>query len=250
MNTDPDVREALYNDRPTGPVHQIQLPTERITVLHGFMLDLDPKLLRPGNALFPPDPDPRRFYENIRPVLLRHPIVRHAEIRASGTGLHALVHLEPPVELTSAADQRRWAALVRSVQCTLPSDPAAPGITALTRPVGSTNSKNGAVVETLWAGEPIAPGRLEEFVGSVIADPFRAVATILLGADQVRPCPVCRGEGSRLDVLARHGFCYEGCRKIDLGKLLDAIYKTDEPVAPDRDGPGTDARKKAVKARD
>ena len=82
---------------------------------------------------------------------------KHAEIRLSGTGLHGIIWLAPPVELTSAAEQKKWANLVRAVQCSLPVDPNAPGITALTRAIGSTNSKNGSVVKVLEPGEPIDP---------------------------------------------------------------------------------------------
>ena len=127
----------------------------------------------------------------------------------------------------SAADQRRWAILVRAVQASLPSDPNAPGITGLTRPIGSINSKNGAVVKVLRPGTPIDPDRVREFVAELAAAPFRVVATILLGADTVAPCPLCRAPGSRLGVLDRLGKCY-GCGKVTLERLFDTIL-TDPP---------------------
>src|SRR4051794_41115462 len=94
-----DLRESLANDRAVGPVAQIQLPLVRTTRLHAVMLDLDPKLYRPGNLLFPPRGDPREFYQGICPVLRRHPLACHAEVRVSGTGLHLLIRIDPPVEL-------------------------------------------------------------------------------------------------------------------------------------------------------
>src|SRR5262245_29256989 len=127
MNSDLDVREALYNDQQVGHASQIQIPLERITRLRGILLDLDPSLLKPDNPLFPPAEAAQEFFANIRPVLDRHPLARSAELRSSGTGLHAIVWMDPAVELTSAADQKRWAAIVRVVQCTLPVDLSAPG---------------------------------------------------------------------------------------------------------------------------
>ena len=143
------MREAMFNDGVTGAASRIQLPTERITRLRGLMIDLDPGKLIPDNPLFPPAEDPREFFGRIQAVLDRHPLARDAEVRSTGTGLHLLLWFEPAVELEDAAGQRRWDGLIRLTQATLPSDPNAPGITALTRPVGSINSKNGARVETL-----------------------------------------------------------------------------------------------------
>lgn len=227
MHSQDDDREALYNDRPTGPADKIQVPAERITTLHGFMIDLDPALLAPDNTWFPPADSPRAFHEAIRPVLDRHPLARNAEVRASGTGLHLVVHLDPAVELRSAADQQRWKAIVEAAQSTLPGDPVAPGITGLTRPVGSVNSKNGAVVEVLDPGEPVNPSRVVEFVDGLAKAPFKVVATILLGSDRVRPCPSCLGESSRLDVLDQFGRCYGGCSEVTPEQLFDLIYRPD-----------------------
>src|SRR5262245_40167356 len=133
MTTANDIREALYNEQGQGPAAIIQVPRERITILHGILLDLDPGLLRPGHPYSPPAAAPRAFHAGLKPVLARHALARHAEVRATGTGLHLIVWLEPAVELHSDAEQRRWAALVEAVQCSLPADPQCPGITALTR---------------------------------------------------------------------------------------------------------------------
>jgi hypothetical protein len=182
-----DLRETLWNEGLTGPAGLIQVPTERITRLRGILFDLDPTKLAAENPWFPPADDPRQFHAKIEHVLQRHPLARHAEIRASGTGLHGIIWLAPPVELTSAAEQKWWANDVRMVQCSLPVDPNAPGITALTRAVGSINSKNGAVVEVLEPGEPINPACVIAFLDALTKAPFKTVAMILLGHEHIQP---------------------------------------------------------------
>ncbi|WZO96110.1 hypothetical protein EP7_003092 [Isosphaeraceae bacterium EP7] len=225
MRANDDQREALYNDRATGAAGMIQVPAERITTLNGFMVDLDPGKLAPNNPIFPPADSPRAFHESIKPVLDRHPLARHAEVRASGTGLHLVFNLNPPIELQTAPAQQRWKAIVEATQYTLPGDLESPGITALTRPIGSINSKNGARVEMLAPGQPVDPARVVEFIEGLAKAPFKVIATVLLGDDRVRPCPACRGEGSRLDILDQFGKCYGGCSKVTLERLFDLIYQ-------------------------
>ena len=208
-----------------GPIREVQLPLERIVRLNAFMYDLDPSLLVPGNPLFPPDDDPRSFHERIRATLDRHPLARHAEVRSSGRGLHAIVRFDPPVELASAAGQKRWGRLVRAAQCSLPGDWRAPGITALTRAVGSVNPKNGATVEVLRAGEPIDPRSVEAFALQLREAPFLTVASILLGDERSTPCPICRADGTRLDALERLGRCYSRCGDVTLGMLYDRVLR-------------------------
>jgi hypothetical protein len=220
-----DPREQLFNDRREGTFAEVQLPLERITRLHAIMFDLDPKVLRPGNGLFDPADDPVTFHAQVRPVLDRHRLAAHAEVRASGTGLHLLLWLDPPVELKTSEEQIRWAAIVKAVQRTLPVDPDMPGITALTRPVGSTNTKNGAKVCTLAPGRTVQPSEVEDYVRRVGKAPFREVAVVLLGAERVTPCPLCSKKGKRLDVLDRRGKCYGGCGPVHLHQLFDLIYE-------------------------
>src|SRR5262249_28132291 len=131
--------------------------------------------------------------------------------------------------LHSEAEQRRWAALVEAVQCSLPTDPQCPGITALTRPAGSVNSKNGRTVEVLQAGTSVTPNAVEEFAARLAAGRFRVIASALLGADRVSPCPVCAGDGTWLDVLDHVGKCYSSCGKVTIGQLYDCILRTEKP---------------------
>jgi len=229
-----DVRETLYNDRQIGPATQIALPLERITRLHGILFDFDPQLLVPENVLFAPAADPDQFFKNIQPVLDRHPLVQHAEVRASGSGLHALLWFEPPVDLTTAVAQQRWRTLVEAVQTSLPVDPAAPGLTALTRPLAARNSKTGATVRQLRAGRPVLPEAVSAYVAQLAQAPFREVAQVLLGETRVTPCPVCRGPNTRLDLLDRGGRCYGGCGDVDLGLLYECVLQSapaDPPAA-------------------
>jgi hypothetical protein len=145
-------------------------------------------------------------------------------VRATGTGLHLLLFLHPAVELYTAGERQYWSEVVRAVQCTLPVDPDCPGITALTRPVGSSNSKNAAMVRQLKAGRPVTPDEAKAFLARVAQAPFKEVALPLLGAERVRPCPVCGDEGTELCALDHFGKCYQGCGKVNLGQLYDSIF--------------------------
>jgi hypothetical protein len=231
-----DVREQLVNEQLTGTATQIQIPAQCVTLLHGILFDLDPMLYRAGNALFPPDQDPRRFFENIRPILDRHPLARSAEVRVSGTGLHVIVRLSPALVLSTAAEQAYWESIVRAVQATLPADVNMPGITALTRPVGALNSKNNAIVELIRAATPITAEQVVAYLNRVTEAPFCEIMTPLLGGSRIEPCPVCQGEGTRLDVLDRAGICYGGCGKVKLEDIYDSIY----PPAPQKNADTTD----------
>ncbi len=231
-----DQRESLANDRRQGTFAEVQLPVERITRLHGIMLDLDPGLLRPDNGIFEPAVDPRDFFLRVQPMLNRHPLASRAEVRVSGTGLHAIIRLDPAVELHTPADQRRWAGAVQAVQRTLPVDPRQPGITALTRPIGSINGKTGPVVEQLREGRPMNSAEVEKYLADIAKAPFLQVAGVLLGQSRVSPCPVCGKKGSRLDCLERIGRCYRGCGRINLAQLFDHVYADSKVTAPDPGG--------------
>jgi hypothetical protein len=218
-----DLREQLVNGRECGEIERVSVPKELITALHGVLLDFDPKWFRsdrlPASALDSPDQFHTLF---VGPMLARHPVYARAEVRASGTGLHGILLIEPAVVLSTSADQDRWAANVRIVQTVLPTDPDCVGITALTRPVGSVNGKNGAVVRVLRAGTPVTPDDVMELVAEIVAAPFRVTAEMLVGP-VVSPCPVCRKEGTKFGILDYTGRCYGGCGKVTHEKLFDAF---------------------------
>jgi hypothetical protein len=226
-----DIREQLYNNREVGTLVNVQLPQERIVRLHGVLFDLDPKRYRPGNGCFEPADTPQQFFSNITPVLARHPLVSQAEIRCSGTGLHAILWIDPPIELETAAEQSHWAAAVKAIQRTLPVDPCMPGITALTRAVGSINPKNGVLVETFRKGNPVKRKQVEEYLESLIHAPFRMVAGVLLGGEKIDPCPLCQRKGRKLAILDRQGRCYSGCGMVRLDKVFDLVFAQPEAVA-------------------
>jgi hypothetical protein len=188
------------------------------------MYDFDPDIVRSG-GLFPSVPrDPREFYRGIlAPMLARHAVLTKMQVRCSGRGLHGLLWIEPPVELKSAADQQRWAGIVKVVQAALPIDPDQPGITAVTRPVGSTNSKNGAIVELLNLGAPITEQEVLVLYDEMRSAPFATVCKILTGETKVSPCPLCRQANSTLSALDQVGTCYGHCGKVKLEQLYDMV---------------------------
>ena len=218
------LREALYNSRATGPAWQIQMPSESVTRVHGLMVDLDADLLRP-NTWFPPADTAERFYAGIMPVLERHPIMRYAEIRNTGRWLHALVWFRDPIELRSAADQKRWIGLHQVLIASVPSDAAAPALIGLTRPVGSVNSKTGGTVSTLKQGEAITSALFEGWVSDVHAKPFEQLGLPVFGERRVTPCPYCGKAGSHLDIGDVVGFCYGPCIKVKVNQIFEPFLK-------------------------
>ena len=76
----------------------------------------------------------------------------------------------------------------------------------------------------------IDPVNVVEFVKGLARAPVKTVVMILLGAEHVRPCPVCRRDGTHLDVLDRAGKCYGHCGRITLAQILNTIFKPIEPA--------------------
>jgi hypothetical protein len=255
-NNDPriDLREALVNDCPAGPAPQIQLPREAVTRLGGLVVDLDANLLKP-NPWFPPADTAETFYRGIARVLDEHPVLRHAEIRDTGRWLHAVVRFKEPVELKSAKDQRRWTALHKLLMGSVPADPSAPALIALTRPVGSVNGKTGRPVRTLQPGVEIPASVLTGWGEEVSRTPFQTLARVFFGDKRVEPCPYCEADGSHLDLGETVGFCYGPCQQIPVTRLHEPFLKTPGGPAPntavrpaaEADGPKT-RKKRAAKA--
>jgi len=219
-----DWREQTFNDGLTGPVEKVSTSQDLITQLRTVMADVDVKYLNPklfdsGTGTFAS----RLYHQTVCHWLDRHPLGKKAEVRNTGSGLHVLFHLEPVVVFGSTADRDLWAAVVRAMQNTLPCDPNAPGLTALTRPIGSTNSKTNRKVKQLRPGEPIAPEEVLQFVDELRRRPFATVAGILYGADRITPCPVCNANGSTLAALDRVGRCYARCGTVKLAQLFGSF---------------------------
>jgi len=219
-----DAREQLYNVGLRGPIQQVQLCVEQITRLLGILFDIDPKLFRIGGLFSLVPADPREFYTTVLgPMLARHPVLTKVQAIVSGTGIHVILRIDPPIELKSAADQQRWAGNVEVVQAALPIDPDQPGITAVTRPIGSINGKNGALVELVAAGEPVTEQEVMSLYEEMIRSPFATVCKILTGDTKVSPCPICRQPDSTLSALNWVGKCYGSCGKVTLAQLYDAV---------------------------
>ena len=158
-NVQVDLREALFNDGAIGMAAQIAVPAEMITALRGILIDQDLKMFISPLANFAV-PTPKELYDQVvGPWLERDPLLKNAEVRDSGNGLHVILRFDPAFEFVSQGERDRWAALVKVVQRVMPSDPNAPGITALTRPVGSVNSKCGRTVTLLAPAIPFVSRR-------------------------------------------------------------------------------------------
>jgi hypothetical protein len=221
-----DHRRQLFNDRKCGPIELVQLPVEMITRFWGVVFDIDPDLFRIKTIPAAARTDPEKFYKRVvRPWLSRHAVLNDAEVRCSGRGLHVILWFDRAVEFTTDGERKRWAGIVQSLQALLPTDPDAPGITATTRALGSTNSKNGVKVTRLHRGRPVPVQAVLDLFGQLRSTPFRTVMQILFGTDRVRPCPVCDDEDSTLAALDRVGACYGSCGKVELARLFDVFLK-------------------------
>src|SRR5262249_12037391 len=161
---------------------------EMITSVRGIPLDFDPKLFRPERLSAKARKDPALFSKTlVRTWLRRHPVLTKAERRVSGQGIHAILWFDRPVEFATESDRQRWPAIIKVIQRLLPTDPDSPGITALTRPIGSVNSKNGTNVRTLFKGEPVSAAEVLGLFEEARAKPFRTVTTLLFGSEWVTP---------------------------------------------------------------
>lgn len=220
-----DWREQLVNNGATGPIDRVSVAEELIVVVRGIMLDFDPHLLRPH--LFSQgtgeDAD-RLFRQTVNPWLNRHELWRNSEVRFSGTGLHVLLWLEPWIEINHEGERQRWSGITKVLQAAFPTDPVAPGITALTRPVGSINSKSGQPVRIVKKGQPVSPAAIISFFDQLRNAPFHSVAALLFGRDRISPCPICVAHDSTLTVQSGHGECYGRCGRVEYEQLMDAFF--------------------------
>jgi hypothetical protein len=223
-----DQREQLVNDGTIGSIEETSLPVPRITLLRGILLDIDPRLFKVCGLTRAQRSNPVQFYETlIRPMLQRNPVLSKAEVRMSGRGLHVIVRLTSPIEFETESQRAWWSLAVKCIQRLLPSDPDVPGITAMTRPIGSINGKNGRKVVLLKNAEPVSVAEVQKLVSDLCDSPMRTVVGVLFGAERVTPCPICRGDESSLIAFDRFAKCY-GCGTIKLEQLYD-IFLADRP---------------------
>jgi hypothetical protein len=150
-------------------------------------------------------------------------VLEHLEVRISGTGLHAILWFDPPVDFGDEAERTRWCSIVKVVQAVLPTDPMAPGITATTRALGSVNTKNGQEVRRLEEGHSVSPADVIALQQEMCAAPFKTLFQILTGDERMSPCPFCRKES--LVALKHVGKCY-GCGKVTFEQLCCTLFQS------------------------
>lgn len=219
-----DLREQLVNQCKSGPVTQVSVPKDQVGVLHAIFIDIDIKLLKKGPGIPVLPANPTELYERyLAGWTSRHPILERAEIRDSGGGCHVLIWFDEPVHFETVNHRNRWECYVKTIQTMLPSDPDQPGICAMTRPIGSVNSKNGATVTALREGTPIDSEEIVAAFNDLQGHYFRIVHRNLFGSDHTSPCPVCKKEGTTLAALDRHGTCYGSCGTVQLNRLYDVF---------------------------
>ena len=114
--------------------------------------------------------------------------------------------------------------MVQIIQAALPIDPNKPGITVMTRPVGSINGKNGCEVMSMCESEPVTEVELIALHEAMTSEPFRTVCNILPGRDnRISPCPKCGKPDSSMGVGPYTGQCYN-CNSISLADLYDLAF--------------------------
>jgi hypothetical protein len=160
-NVQLDLRESLVNEGAVGKIEAVSIGKESIGVIRGILFDLDRKFMKENPYWGKLSDDPKADFETcILPMLKREPVLEKSEVRFTGNGYHVLIWLAPQVELETPGDRKRWEGLIKTIQCLLPIDPNQPGITAMTRPIGSINGKNQKAVERLKSGDGVTEEEL------------------------------------------------------------------------------------------
>lgn len=221
-----DERESLVNGCLRGPANLITPKVEEVAAIHGFMNDLDCKLLDP--AVVGPEcveSAEALYRQHVGDWLGRDPVLAKAEVRDSGGGLHVILRLEEPI-ICAAGDAREWDHIARGLRNTLPGDPNLNGIIALTRPVGATNSKYDPPreVRLLRPGEPVTRAEILDLNRRVTEQPARLWMRLFFGGDRAGPCPLCGGENTSLGVAGRWQVMCYSCGRLDAASLVYRFY--------------------------
>ena len=239
-----DQREALFNSGAAGTFKDVMVQRHGVTLIRGILIELDGECLRVGNVIEAMPADGFELYERyVRGWLENHPLLSKAEVRFSGRWVHCILHFATPVEIKSDRRRELWDTVIKAVQRSLPSDPEAPSLLAMTRPVGSVNSKTGRTVELIKVGEPVTELEVLHFAEDLTRRGFATVTQILFGTTTVSPCPVCCKADSTLHAAAplyrtkdpnitSRGSCYE-CGKVTLTTLVDLVLKGRDEDAGD-----------------
>jgi hypothetical protein len=235
----------LFNSGAVGNFREVMVQQHEVTLIRGILIEIDGECLRVGKIIDKMPVDGFELYERyVRGWLENHPLLSKAEVRFSGRWVHCILRFDTPVQIKSDRRRELWDTVIRAVQRSLPSDPEAPSLLAMTRPLGSVNSKTGRQVELIKEGEPVTELEVLHFGEELTRRGFATVTQILFGATTVSPCPCCCKVDSTLHAAAplyrtndpgvtNRGTCY-GCGKVTLTKLVDLVLKgRNEEVADD-----------------
>ena len=222
-------REATFNGGERGPAHAIAKPIEQIAAIRGFMFDVDTKLLDPDVLGESAVASAEQLYEqHVRHWLDRDPVLKKAEVRDTGGGLHVLLQLDEPVIIVPG-QQRAWDGVARGLHGVLPGDPNLSGIIAMTRPVGALNLKYDPPreVRLLREGQPVTQREVLDLVERMTRAPARVWMNVLHGGERATPCPLCRGEATSLGVAGNWQVqCYD-CGRKDAASLVYRFYTSE-----------------------
>ncbi len=221
---DCDEREATYNGRDRGPACDIARSVEQISAIHGFITDIDCKLLDPAVIGKECVESPTALYtQHVRHWLDRDRVLSKAEVRDTGGGLHVCLWLDSPI-ICDAKDVREWDGVARGVRNVLPCDPSLNGIIAMTRPIGALNTKYDPPreVRLLREGQAVSREEVLELGHRVVEQPARLWMRLFFGGERTSPCPLCAKAslGVAGDWQCR---CYE-CGRIDAAALVYRFF--------------------------
>jgi hypothetical protein len=228
-----DQREALFNGGRIGTASEIAVTVQEATALRGILLEIDLECLRVGPVIKKPLRDGRELFAEVgRTWFHYHPLLRKAEVRFSGRGLHLILWLDKPIQLDSEQKRELWRHVIRAVQRALPTDPAAPDVLAMTRPVGAVNTKNGRRVETLREGQPVSEDEILQFCDDLHHRGMATVLKVLFGSESVCPCPKCgdpeqtlapvASQRSSAREISNRGRCYQ-CGSVSLVEVIGFV---------------------------
>ncbi|MCC5831133.1 MAG: hypothetical protein JJU36_16960, partial [Phycisphaeraceae bacterium] len=128
-----DLAEHNVNQCAIGKRSQVSLKEELITSISRLMIDVDPSdwrgVLSDQELADPSVINPKTFWtHHLEPMLGRHSLLRHSEVRFSGRGFHVLVCLDEPVVLPDDDTRTHWKSRLQILQCMIPSDSRSPSL--------------------------------------------------------------------------------------------------------------------------
>jgi hypothetical protein len=223
-----DVREATYNSRAQGPAQEIAVRVEEVAAIHGFMIDLDCKIMSPdvlGEAAIASSE--ALYSEHVQNWLAHDPVLAKAEVRDTGGGLHVIAWLDTPI-LCEGEQAASWHEIAKGLRHTLPCDPSLNGIIAMTRPIGALNTKYDPPreVRRLREGQPVTREEILDLARRVVEQPAHLWMQIFFGGGRASPCPLC-AKGASLGVAGKFQCqCYE-CGRVDAAVLLYRLFSSE-----------------------